>query len=85
MIDVMAVYNDPHLPECIRKYPSIWPDDDVRVMTAIRKLRPGWWARLSEGYTQAFNHHGAYLPHQEYNARRRAANLWLFDIVRRFS
>lgn len=84
MIDPTQVYSDPLLPDCIKKYPSICPDDDVKVMEAIRRLRPTWWRRLSEGYTEAFNHQGVYRYHQEKNARRRAANRWLFDKARRF-
>ena len=85
MFNNVDIENDPLLPVCLKLYPSPDRNADIWVMESIRKLRPGWWSRLSEGYTEAFNHHGVYKPHQELNARKKAGNLWLQDKVKRFA
>jgi hypothetical protein len=79
------IISDPHLPKSLKQYPSLDREADIWVMETIRKLRPAWWARLSQGYDEAFYHQGVYKPHQELNARKRMANAWLLDKYIRFA
>ena len=78
------IENDPCLPECLKFYPSKSKHADIWVVETIRQLNPAWWVRLIQGYNQAFNEIGVHRPHQELNARKKMANLWLLDKLKRF-
>lgn len=75
---------DPLIPQCFIDYPESHKEAKEWVVNTIRLLNPNWWDALSNGYDKVFNHTGVYRPYQEVNARRRMANLWLRDKLKRF-
>lgn len=78
------VDKDPLLPKCFAEYTESHTEAKQWVVDSIRSLNQNWWNALSNGYDKVFNHTGVYRPYQEVNARRRMANLWLRDKLKRF-
>lgn len=76
---------DPHLPRCFIEYPEQHKEAKEWVVSMIKSLNPNWWESLSRSYDKAFNHTSVYKPYQEVNARRRMANLWLRETVKKYS
>ena len=75
---------DPLLPTCFKTHPESHGEAKQWVVDRIRMLNPNWWSRLSQGYTETFNHTGVYKPWQEVNQRRRMANSWLRLLVAKY-